>query len=227
MKNIAVLISDKGTGTNLQAIIDAVETGDINGKISVVVSNTFKAFGLERAKKHNIPTEVFGWIGYKEAGKSRGEYSKDLAKILKKKYKVNIVALAGWSLILTKEFLDLFPNTVLNVHPGLLPKHSGEDVLSPVGEKLPKNVGLMTDDAIKKFLYSGYKYAGSTLHFVMENPDAGPVIFHDFEKIRPGDTVDSLYSRLKKKEHAMFVKALSLLSEEKLAVEDSRVKVLQ
>src|SRR3989344_4301490 len=96
MENIAVLISDKGIGTNLQAIIDAVEKGEINGKVVVVVSNTSKSLGLERAKKHKIPTEVFRWTPYREADKSRNDYSNDLAKLLKKKYNPDLVVLAGW-----------------------------------------------------------------------------------------------------------------------------------
>jgi phosphoribosylglycinamide formyltransferase-1 len=227
VKNIAILISDKGTGTNLQAIIDAVEKGRIHGKIAVVTSNTSRAFGLERAKNYNIPTEVFGWKKYKEEGRSRGDYSGDLSKLLKDKYRVDVVALAGWSLILTREFFQTFPNAVLNIHPGLLTNEGGDSVISPSGEKLPANVGMMTDEAIKRFLYGGYKYAGSTLHFATEEADAGPVIFHEFEKIKPTDTVGSLYSRLKKKEHSMFIKALSLFCDNKLTCEDMSVKVIQ
>ena len=227
MKNIAVLISDKGTGTNLQAIIDGIGKGKIQGKITIVVSNTTKAFGLDRAKNQNITTEIFGWKKYKEAGKSREQYSEDLAKLLKEKYRADVVALAGWSLILTKEFFEVFNNAVLNIHPGLLPKKGRDTVLSPENEELPANVGMMTEEAIKKFLYGGYKYAGSTLHFATEEADAGPIIFYEFEKIKPGDTVESLYYRLKKKEHAMFTKALALFCDDKLAVEDSSVKVIQ
>ncbi len=107
MKNLAVLISNKGTGTNLQAIIDAVEKGKINGKITVVVSNTLKAKGLARAKKANIPIEIFGWKKYKNLSKTRSDYSKDLAKLLLK-YKPDLVVFAGWILILTQEFFDEF-----------------------------------------------------------------------------------------------------------------------
>ena len=226
MKNIAVLISNKGTGTNLQAVIDAVEQGKINGKIAVVLSNTSKALGLERARSHNIKTVVFGWKKYKDSGKTREGYSKDLAKLLKKTYRSEIVVFAGWSLILTPEFFDSFTNSVLNIHPGILPRGK-EGGLSPVGEKLPTNVGLMTDDAIKKFLNGGYKYAGSTLHFAIGEADAGPVIFQEFERIKVADTIETLYSRLKIKEHSMLIRALSLLSRDKLVVEGSRAKVLQ
>lgn len=226
MKNIAVLISNKGTGTNLQAVIDATKKGKINGKICVVVSNTSKALGLERAKNHDIDIEVFGWKKYKDLDMTREDYSRDLARLLKEIYKSEIVVFAGWSLILAEEFFKYFPNTVLNIHPGILSK-DGNDNLSPAGEKLPSNVGLMTEEAIKKFLYGNYKYAGSTLHLATAEADAGPIVSHAYEAIRPSDSIESLYSRLKRKEHIMLVEALSLIANGKLSVEGSRVKVLQ
>lgn len=226
MKKIAVLISDKGTGTNLQAIIDAIEKGEINGKVVVVVSNTSKAFGLERAKKHKIPTEVFRWTPYKKANKSRAEYSKDLAKLIKEQYDSDLIVLAGWILILTKEFFEILPN-VLNIHPGLIPNQPGSKVYFPDGSVAPTNKEMHTDDAIKAFLDEKYKFAGSTIHFVTPDVDWGPVVSRDFEKIQKSDTVDSLYSRLKKKEHAMLVRSISLFCDGRLAVEGSHVKVLQ
>ena len=225
MKNIAILISNKGTGTNLQAIIDAVERGEIKGNITVVVSNTSKAHGLVRAKKYNIPTEIFGWKRYEKLGKTRREYSKYLAKLLKK-YNPDLVVFAGWILILTQEFFEEFPN-VINIHPGLIPDIPGERVKFPDGTQAPINEEMHTDDAISSFLKNKHKFAGSTIHFVTKNVDWGPVVFRDFEKIKPGDTVDSLYSRLKKKEHKMLIRAISLYCNDKLVIEGSRVKVLQ
>lgn len=225
MKNIAVLISNKGMGTNLQSIIDAVEKGKINGKISVVVSNTSKAYGLERAKKHHIPTEIFGWRKYEKLGKTREDYSKNLANLLKK-YKPDLVVFAGWILILTQEFFDEFPN-VLNIHPGLIPDIPGEVVNFPDGTQAPTNKEMHTDEAISSFLQNKQPFAGSTIHFVTKDVDWGPVVFRDFEKIKPSDSLDSLYSRLKKKEHKMLINAIFLYCSDKLVIEGSRVKVLQ
>ncbi|MEX0616569.1 MAG: formyltransferase family protein [Candidatus Woykebacteria bacterium] len=225
-KNIAILISDKGTGTNLQAIIDLCEKDEIKGQICVVVSNTSNALGLERAKKHKIPAEVFGWSHYKEAGKGRNEYTKDLAGLLKDKYNPDLVVLAGWILILTKEFFEIFPN-VLNIHPGLIPDKAGSKVYFPDGREAPTNEEIHTDDAISAFLEGGYQYAGSTIHFVTPSVDWGPVVFRDFEKIEKDDTVDTLYTRLKKKEHAILIKTVSLFCQGKLSLEDSSVKVLK
>ena len=226
MKNIAVLISNKGTGTNLKAIVEAVDKGEIKGKICVVVSNTSTAFGLQRAKNHRIPTEVFGWTPYREADKSRNDYSRDLAKLLKEKYNPDLVVFAGWVLILTKEFFDYHSN-VLNIHHGLIPDKPGGQVYFPDGTEAPTNEEMHTDDAIAAFLDGGYGYAGSTVHFVTPSVDWGPVVFRDFEKIRKGDDLDSLYLRLKKKEHRILVNAVSLFCSDRLSVEDSKVKVIQ
>jgi len=222
VKKIACLISNKGTGTNLQAIVDACKAGKIKGKIVVVVSNSTNAFGLERAQKENIPTEIFPWKPYKDSGKSRAAYSKDLAGLLAKKYDPDIVVLAGWILILTQEFVKKFPLTI-NLHPGLIPDKKGDIVYFPDGLAAFSNEGTHTNNAIKQFLESGCSYAGSTLHVVTENVDWGPVIERAFEKIQPNDTVESLYSRLKKKEHQMLVKSLALLSEEKLIIKGGKV----
>jgi phosphoribosylamine--glycine ligase len=220
VKKIAVLISNQGTGTNLQAVIDHIKTGEINGKVVVVVSNAANAYGLERAKKNKIPTEVFPWKPYKEAGKSRAEYSKDLAKLLKK-YQPDIIVFAGWILIVTKEFIDEFP-IILNLHPGLIPDKPNGMVYFPDGTPAPNNKGVHTDDAIANFFKQKCSFAGSTLHVVTEDVDWGPVIERAFEKIRKGDSVDSLYSRLKKKEHQMLVRAVKLFCDDKLVVPPAR-----
>src|SRR3990167_4865560 len=151
------------------------------------------------------------------------EYSKDLANLLKK-YSPDLIVLAGWILILTKEFFEVFPK-VLNIHPGLIPDSVGGKVYFPDGGEAPSNKEMHTEDAIASFLDGGYKFAGSTVHFVTPSVDWGPVVSRDFEEIKKGDTLDSLYSRLKKKEHFMLVKAIKLFCEGKLTIEDSVAKV--
>jgi phosphoribosylamine--glycine ligase len=222
VKNIAVLISNQGTGTNLQAIIDNIKAGDINGKIVVVVSNAANAYGLERAKKNNIPTEIFPWKPYQEGGKSRAEYSRDLAKLLKK-YRPDIIVFAGWILIVTKEFINEFP-IILNLHPGLIPDQPNGTVYFPDGTPAPSNKGVHTDDAIANFFKQGCTYAGSTLHVITPDVDWGPVLERAFEKIRKNDTVDSLYSRLKKKEHQMLVRAVKLYCGDKLIIPEIKLQ---
>lgn len=188
--------------------------------MSVVVSNAANAFGLERARKKKIPTEVLPWLPYKKAGKPRADYSKDLATLLEK-YRPDIVVFAGWILILTGEFVDKFP-LIINLHPGLIPDEPKGKIAFPDGSPAPYHKGKHTDDAISGFLQKGYSYAGSTLHVVTTDVDWGPVIERAFEKIRMGDNVDSLYSRLKKKEHQMLLRALKLFSEDRLDLSKSK-----
>ncbi len=194
MKNIAVLISDGGTGSNLQAIIDAVESKKINLKIAVVVSDTPKALGLIRAKKHHLPTLIFD-------GTSK------LEKILKS-HKVKLIALTGWKKIISDGMISTYKNAILNVHPGLIPDTMNGTVLNPDGTKALWNKGKYTTAAIGNFLDKKATYAGSSIHFLSHEFDFGPVLARCFEKIKPTDTVESLYGRLKKKEHEMYVQIL-------------------
>src|SRR3989344_829299 len=142
MKRIAVLISNIGTGTNLQAIIDGVKKGKIKAKITAVVSDTPEASGLERAKKHNLPVEI---VSKKE----------DLLPLLKK--------------------------------------------INPDWTNALWNKGKMTEKAMQNFLDNHATYAGCTNHFLSHEFDFGPVLGRCFEKIKPGDTIERLYGRLKKK----------------------------
>ena len=185
MKKIAVLISDAGTGTNLQAIIDAIETGKLKAKISVVVSSSPDAYGLERAKKHHISTII---INKKD----------NLEKILKT-YKIDLVVLAGWKLIVSQSLINTFKNKVLNLHPGLIPDMINGIVYNPDNTKGLWNRGKLTDVAIQNFLDNKSTYAGSTVHFLSNEFDFGIVLNRCFEKILPNDTIESLYTRLKKK----------------------------
>ena len=194
MKKIAVLISDAGTGTNLQAIIDAIETGKLKAKISVVVSSSPDAYGLERAKKHHISTII---INKKD----------NLEKILKT-YKIDLVVLAGWKLIVSQSLINTFKNKVLNLHPGLIPDMINGIVYNPDNTKGLWNRGKLTDVAIQNFLDNKSTYAGSTVHFLSNEFDFGIVLNRCFEKILPNDTIESLYTRLKKKENKIYVESL-------------------
>ena len=194
MKKLAVLISEAGTGTNLQAIIDAIKDKKIKAEIVVVISSSENAYGLQIAKKNNIPTQVVN-------------KNYDLEKILKD-HKVDLVILAGWKLIIPLSLINTFKNKVLNLHPGLIPDSMDGIVQNPDGTNGLWNKGKLTDIAIKNFLEKKAAYAGSTVHFLSEEFDFGPVLARCFEKILPNDTVESLYSRLKKKENQIYVEAL-------------------
>lgn len=198
MKRLAVLISTGGTGTNLQAIIDTIKRGELNAEITVVVSDSQEAGGLERAKKHAIPSEIV-------------DKNTDLVPLLKGKYRVDYVCLAGWKLIIPDSFIDAFKNSILNLHPGLIPDTVDGIVKNPDGTTALWNRGKFTDSAIQNFLDSKATYAGSTVHFLSKEFDFGPVLGRCFEKIKPDDTVDSLYGRLKQKENQLYVEVLKKL----------------
>ena len=197
MKRIAVLISNKGKGTNLQAIIDAVESGLIPAKIVVVVSDAEDAYGVKRAKKHQLKVEIC-------------PKKEDLLSILNK-YDPAYIALAGWKQIILDETIDAFPNRILNVHPGLIPDSVNSTVAAPDGTQALWNKGKFTKKAIQNFLDQKSTYAGSTIHFLSKEFDFGPVLKRGFVKVHKNDTIDSLYERLKKEEHKMYIESLQKL----------------
>lgn len=197
-KRIAVLISNAGTGTNLQAIIDAIRNNKLNAEIVVVVSDAKDAYGLVRAKKHCISTLIIN-------------KTDNLTKILKEKYKADFITLAGWKKIISGSMIKSFPNRILNIHPGLIPDSLDGIVKNPDKTEGLWNRGKFTDSAIKNFLDSKSSYAGSSVNFLTNEFDFGPVLARCFEKILKTDTVESLYKRLKKKENKIYIIALKKL----------------
>lgn len=197
MKKLAVLISNKGTGTNLQAIIDGTENGKINAKIIAVICDTPQALGLERAGKHKLRVEI-------------AEKKEDLLPLLKR-LNPDYICLTGWKQIILDGVIDAFPNRILNTHPGLIPDTLDGVVKNPDETNGLWNKGILTDKAIQNFLDKKATYAGCTNHFLSEEFDFGPVSGRCFEKIRKGDTVESLYKRLKVKENKLYVQVLAKL----------------
>ncbi len=197
-KKLGVLIS--GSGTNLQAIIDNIETGFIPAEISVVISNNPDAYGLKRAEKKDIPTEV---INHKDFS-SREEFEKELIKILNN-YNVDYVILAGFMRVLTKYFINNFKNRILNIHPALLPSFPGVD-------------------AQKQAFDYGVKFSGCTVHFVTEEVDVGPIIIQAVVPVLQEDTAEKLQKRILDKEHIIFPLAIKMLVEDKLKIVGNKVK---
>ncbi len=196
-KKLAVLISNAGTGTNLQAIIDGVNLGKINAEIRAVISDKIEALGLERAKKNNLKIEIC-------------PKKEELLPLLQK-INPDYVCLAGWKQIILDEIILAFPNKILNLHPGLIPDTIEEKVKNPDGTEALWNKGKLTDKAIANFLDQKSTFAGSSIHFLTLNFDFGPVLGRTFEKIQPHDNVESLYSRLKRKENELYVQVLEKL----------------
>lgn len=195
LKNIAVLVS--GGGTNLQSIIDATEAGEINGQIKVVISNKENAYGLERARKHNI-----------EAVFENDE--KKVIEILKEK-EIDIVVMAGYLKIISADFVNEFKNRMINIHPSLIPSFCGKGYY---GKKVHQGV-----------LDYGAKVTGATVHFVTEGADEGPIIMQEAVKVEQDDDADTLAARVLKVEHQILKKSVALLCDDKVRVNGRRVYI--
>lgn len=203
-KNIAVLVS--GGGTNLQAIIDAYKSGGItNGRLALVLSSNPNAYALERASKNNIPTYVI------KKGDDREAFSDSiLAKLTEEK--IDIIVLAGFMHILGGELIKKYENKILNVHPALIPSFCGEGFY-----------GLRVHKAA---LEKGVKVTGATVHFVNEIADGGPIILQKAVYIEEGDTPETLQKRvMENAEWEILPRALDLLCNERLTVENGTVKI--
>ncbi len=203
---LGVLIS--GSGSNLQAIIDACEAGKLPGvEIALVISNSASAYGIQRALKHKIPVIYLPWRKY-PAGAFLHEMTPNEGQIaaLLHFFRVDLIVLAGWMRILSAPFLDQFSQRVINVHPALLPREGvGETYTLSTGETIPALRGM---HVVKMALDAGLKITGSSVHYVIAAVDAGPVICQQEVAIEPGDTEESLHERLKAEEHRLLVEAI-------------------
>lgn len=195
---LVVLISDTGTGTNLKAIIEGIDAGKINAEICAIISDTPLALGLEHAKKHNLKIEIC-------------PKKEELLPLLQK-LSPDYICLAGWKQIILDEVILAYPNKIINLHPGLIPDTVDGNVKNPDETLGLWNKSKLTDKAIQKFLDNNATFAGSSVHFLTLNFDFGPVLGRTFEKIDPHDNVESLYSRLKKKENKLYVEVLEKLT---------------
>jgi len=198
--NLVVLISNAGTGTNLQAIIDGIDAGKIKAQITAVVSDKADAPGLQRAKKYNLPINIC-------------PKKENLLTILTSLHP-DFICLAGWKQIILDEVILAFPNKILNLHPGLIPDTAEGIAKNPDGTAGLWNKGMLTTKAIQNFLEQKATFAGSSIHFLTLNFDFGPVLGRCFEKINSNDTVESLYDRLKKKENRLYVEVLQKLTKQ-------------
>lgn len=175
-KRIAVLVS--GGGTNLQAIIDAQNSGIItSGQVCLVISNVAGAYALERAQKANIETAVIS----KKALGSQDAFEQAVVNLLEEK-KIDVIVLAGFMAILSEKFTSRYPKRILNVHPSLIPSFCGEGFY-----------GLRVHQAALDY---GVKVTGATVHFVNEIPDGGEIIAQKAVEIQAGDTPEILQKRV-------------------------------
>jgi len=200
MKKIAVLVS--GGGSNLQSIIDSVESGYLKIQIAVVLSNKEEAYGLTRAENHGIPAEILKHGDFE----NREEFETRLIEILDG-YSVDLVVLAGFMRVLTPLFVSHYHHRIINIHPAILPSFPGTH-----GQK--------------QALDYGVRFSGCTTHFVDEGTDTGPIIIQAIVPILPDDTEESLGTRILKEEHRIFPESLKLWAERRLLIEGRKVRIL-
>ncbi|MEJ7623469.1 MAG: phosphoribosylglycinamide formyltransferase [Pyrinomonadaceae bacterium] len=183
---IGILIS--GRGSNMVALVDAVESGDIPGsEVAVVISDKSDAMGLDRARERGIETDVV-----ERTGRLRAEHDAEIIGELKKRG-VDLVCLAGYMRLLSPGFVAAFPDRIINIHPSLLPAYPGLDVHERV---------LAAGDAV----------SGCTVHYVNEDLDAGQIILQEEVPVLAGDTVATLSARILEREHFAYVEAVRRLA---------------
>jgi len=199
LRRFAVLIS--GSGSNLQAIIDAVTSGAIDGDLALVLSNNADAYGLERARQAGIPAEVLSHRDFQ----TREAFDDAMATLLLEQ-EVDLVVLAGFMRILTPRFLRHFEGRVINVHPSLLPSFPG-------------------NNAPQQALNSGAKISGCTVHFVEEAVDAGPYIAQEAVPVKPGDDRASLVARIQQVEHRLYPWVVQKMLNSDVSVEGRMVRI--
>jgi phosphoribosylglycinamide formyltransferase-1 len=188
-------ILGSGSGSNMQAILDAIDSGTLNARISIVLSDCPDALILERARKRGIETGVIDCSGFRN--KFPDEAQRETAQRLLAAG-VEVVCLAGFLRLVKRPLLDFFPNKILNIHPSLLPAFPGLE-------------------AWKQALDAGVTEAGCTVHFVDEGVDTGPILLQESLPILAGETADSLHARIQCIERRIYPDALRKLLPENLS----------
>ena len=183
---LGILIS--GRGSNMVALIDAVKSGDIpNSEVAIVISDKANAPGIMKARERGVETVVI-----ERAGRSRSEHDADLIRELRARG-VDLVCLAGYMRLLSKDFIEAFPDKIVNIHPSLLPSFPGLNVQ-------------------QQAIDHGVKISGCTVHFVNEELDAGPIILQRAVEVRDDDTAETLAQRILEQEHVAYVDAVRRLA---------------
>ncbi len=193
---LAVLAS--GYGSNLQAILDAIESKEITGQVRIVISDVQDAYALERAKKSGIENVYINPREYK----GREAFDGVIMDLLLER-QIDLVILAGFMRLLSPLFVRRFRGKIMNIHPSLLPAFSGLN-------------------GVKQALSYGVKMTGCTVHFVDEGLDTGPIILQEAVPVFDEDTEDSLHERIHRVEHRLYPRAIQLFIEQKLRLEGRR-----
>ena len=206
MLNMVVMVS--GGGTNLQAIMDAIDNGTItNARIAAVISNNKHAYALTRAKNKGIAAECVTRADVPD----RAEYDRVLLETVQK-YQPDLVVLAGCLVVIPKIMVDAFPNRIINIHPALIPSFCGTGYY-----------GLKVHEGV---LSRGVKVTGATVHFVDDGTDTGPIILQKAVEVKQGDTPEVLQRRvMEEAEWIIMPKAIDLIANGKVSVVDGLVRI--
>jgi phosphoribosylglycinamide formyltransferase-1 len=196
MKKIVVLIS--GNGSNLQAIIDHCESGNINGEITCVVSNKDDAYGIQRAEASNIKTEIIN----EDKFESRKDFNEELFNLLLN-LNADLIVLAGFMKILNEKTANYFFGKIINIHPSLLPKYPGLNTHT-------------------KVIDNKEKYHGVSIHYVSSQLDAGPLIAQGQIIVNKDESIERLEERIHKVEHMIYPEVIKLICDNKIYLEHGR-----
>ena len=207
MRRVRIGVLASGGGTNLQAIIDACDRGEIDGDVVVVISNVSEAFALERARKHGIAAFAFP---HKDM--TREQHEQEVIDCLEQ-HKVDLVCLAGYLRMMTPLIIRKYAGRMMNTHPALLPSFGGSGMH-----------GLNVHQAVIAY---GCKVSGCTIHFVTEEVDGGQIILQKSVPVLEDDTPETLQERVLKEEHKLFPRAIELFARGKLKIEGRRCRVLE
>ncbi|NPV79809.1 MAG: phosphoribosylglycinamide formyltransferase [Firmicutes bacterium] len=198
---LGVLVS--GRGSNLVAIMDAIDRGELQAQVAIVISDKKQAPAIDRARERGVEAIVISPRDFP----SREEHEKAILSALLAR-DVDLVILAGYMRILSKEFVSRFPQRILNIHPALLPAFPGIN-------------------AQAQALNYGVKVSGCTVHFVDEGVDSGPIILQECCEVLEDDTPETLSARILQHEHAIYSKAIQLVIEGRVRVEGRRVRIMR
>jgi len=196
-----------GRGSNLQALIDAIEAKTLDATIAVVVSNKPDAMALERAQRHALKGIFLDPKSVAGESEPRKAYDRKILEVLKA-HDVQLVLLSGYMKIVTLVLIDAYQWHMMNIHPSLLPSFPGLN-------------------AQTQALDAGVKISGCTVHFVTEGVDEGPIILQTGVPVNEDDTVDILSARILEQEHVLYPHAVQLFAERRLCVEDKKVRILE
>ena len=199
MSNSRLIVLVSGSGSNLQAILDAAAHHTIAATVVLVVSNRKDAYGLVRAELAGVPTLYFPLKPYKDNGRGREQYDADLAQVIKP-YQPDLIVLAGWMHVLSPAFLNHFPHQVINLHPALPDTFAGTHAI---------------ERAYDAYQRGEISHSGCMVHYTIPEVDAGPVIAQAIVPLHLSDTLDDFATRMHQTEHILLVEAIQRVLTEK------------